>query len=59
MHRFRQFLSDVFIVDNNMCDIAFVDIMAITAENTHIHSLASAFTINFSAVRLPMTVVIK
>jgi len=42
-----------------MCDIRFVDIIAITAENTHIHSLASALTINFSAVRLPVTVVVK
>jgi len=35
-------MSDVFIVDNNTCDIEFVDIIAIT--DTHIHGLASVLT---------------
>jgi len=45
-------LSDVCIVDNNTCGIGFVDIIAITTENTHIHGLASALTIDLSAVSL-------
>jgi len=48
MHRFRQFLSDVFIIDNNTVILHSVDIIAITAENNHIHGLASVLAINFS-----------
>ena len=49
MHKLGQFLPDVFIVDNNTVTLGSVDIIAITAaENTHIHGLASALTINFS-----------
>jgi len=49
-YRFRQFLSDVFIIDNNTVTLHSVDIIATTAENNHIHGLASVLTINFSAV---------
>jgi len=47
----------MFIVDNNTVTFGSVAIIAITAENTHIHHLASALTINFSTVWLPVVVV--